>query len=54
MEKRIIKAIKQEIKLGIIMEDNFDYQSVPYSFAHCFNSRCPKGEKMPASFGGNA
>jgi hypothetical protein len=27
------------------MEDNFDYQSVPYSFAHCFNSQCPKGEK---------
>jgi len=27
------------------METNFDYQSVPYNFAHCFNHQCPKGEK---------
>ena len=27
------------------MEDNFDYGAVPYNFAHCFNDRCPKGEK---------
>lgn len=27
------------------MEDNFDYQSVPYNFAHCFKKQCPRGEK---------
>lgn len=27
------------------MEENFDYQSMPYHFAHCFNNQCPKGEK---------
>lgn len=27
------------------MEDNFNYGAVPYNFAHCFNDRCPKGEK---------
>lgn len=27
------------------MESNFDYDSVPYAFAHCFNNQCPKAEK---------
>lgn len=24
------------------MTNNFDYQSVPYGYAHCFNGRCPQ------------
>lgn len=27
------------------MEDNFDYQLVPYGYAHCFNDQCVKGTK---------
>lgn len=27
------------------MESNFDYNSVPYAFAHCFNNQCPKAAK---------
>ena len=28
-----------------IMEDEFNYQAVPYGYTHCFNACCPKGEK---------
>ena len=27
------------------MENKFDYQSVPYGFAHCFNSQCVHKEE---------
>ncbi|MEY8708821.1 DUF6078 family protein [Bacteroides faecichinchillae] len=27
------------------MEDEFNYQAVPYGYTHCFNTHCPKGEK---------
>lgn len=27
------------------MEDEFNYQAVPYGYTHCFNDHCPKGEK---------
>ena len=27
------------------MENEFNYQSVPYNFAHCFNHQCPKAGK---------
>ncbi|EGF59667.1 DUF6078 family protein [Bacteroides fluxus] len=27
------------------MKDNFNYQSVPYGFAHCFNSQCVHREE---------
>lgn len=27
------------------MEEEFDYQLVPYNFAHCFNNQCPKAGK---------
>lgn len=27
------------------MEKDFDYQSVPYGFAHCYNSQCVQGSK---------
>lgn len=27
------------------MEKDFDYQSVPYGFAHCFNSQCAQSRK---------
>ena len=27
------------------MEDEFNYQAVPYGYTHCFNACCPKGEK---------
>lgn len=27
------------------MEKDFDYQSVPYGFAHCFNSQCVLSQK---------
>ncbi len=27
------------------MEDSFDYQAVPFGYAHCFNTHCVKGEK---------
>ena len=27
------------------MENNFDYESVPYEYAHCFNSQCTRSQK---------
>lgn len=27
------------------MEEEFNYQAVPYGYTHCFNTICPKGEK---------
>lgn len=27
------------------MENNFDYQSVPYEYAHCFNSQCTRSSQ---------
>lgn len=27
------------------MENEFNYQAVPYGYIHCFNAHCPKGEK---------
>lgn len=27
------------------MEDQFNYQSVPFGYSHCFNNQCPRGEK---------
>lgn len=27
------------------MENEFNYQAVPYGYIHCFNTHCPKGEK---------
>lgn len=32
-------------KEKVIMEDEFNYQAVPYGYTHCFNTHCPKGEK---------
>ena len=28
-----------------MMKEEFNYQSVPYNFAHCFNNQCPKAGK---------
>lgn len=27
------------------MEDEFNYEAVPYGYTHCFNAHCPKGKK---------
>ncbi|AVM58303.1 hypothetical protein C3V43_11510 [Bacteroides heparinolyticus] len=27
------------------MENNFDYQAVPYDYAHCFNNRCTQSSQ---------
>lgn len=27
------------------MNENFNYEAVPYQYTHCLNEKCPKGEK---------
>ena len=38
-------SARQQLRKTHIMENNFDYQSVPYEYAHCFNSLCTRKEK---------
>ncbi|WP_071144854.1 DUF6078 family protein [Bacteroides ihuae] len=32
------------------MNNNFDYNSVPYGYAHCFNHQCPKADSCMRHF----
>ncbi|WP_293667408.1 DUF6078 family protein [uncultured Parabacteroides sp.] len=34
------------------MENDFDYKLVPYDFAHCFNTQCPKAGSCLRSLAG--